>query len=418
MKQPSNIQAADEIKLLEDFITNNHELELLESIIDKFNIFRSLGIINTEIRHSHFLSWLLDPNETHGLDAYFLKIFLKEIAANNKTFLSGYNIFQINAWNLDNTLVLREWNNIDILIVNEENKFVCVIENKVDSREHSNQLTRYREIIEEHYKDYHKMFLYLTVNGERPEKEEVYISLSYEQIALVISRLLKSKESQLSSEILIFINHYLEMIKRFIMEKSDVQEICKQIYQKHQKAIDLINQYKPNLSSEISEALLETLRANENVIIDHFSNTFVKFITKDLDFVPAKGDGWTRSKKILLFEIQINEKAVSLVLYIGPGDPEIRKTIYNCILQTPIKGTTTQLYSKWTSIYKTELKKSKELEGKSREEIKEILKMALDKYFNGDHHLVYNSLKNLKGTFDSALWTETPTEISVSSRPF
>lgn len=131
MNQLSNIQETNEIKLLEDFITNNHELELLESIIDKFNIFRSLGIINTEIRHSHFLSWLLDPNETHGLDAYFLKIFLKEIAANNKTFLSGYNIFQINAWNLDNILEsIKHLGDIDVLAVSDKLRKVFAIECK------------------------------------------------------------------------------------------------------------------------------------------------------------------------------------------------------------------------------------------------------------------------------------------------
>ena len=47
--------------------------------------------------------------------------------------------------------VLREWKNIDILLVSSEEKCVLVIENKVGSHEHGNQLDRYRGIVEKEY---------------------------------------------------------------------------------------------------------------------------------------------------------------------------------------------------------------------------------------------------------------------------
>ncbi|MBK7706475.1 MAG: PD-(D/E)XK nuclease family protein [Acidobacteria bacterium] len=43
----------------------------------------------------------------------------------------------------------REWRNIDILLKDKSNKLAVVIENKIDSGEHSEQLTRYRQIAKE-----------------------------------------------------------------------------------------------------------------------------------------------------------------------------------------------------------------------------------------------------------------------------
>ena len=61
----TDLTVEEQVKELEGFIFNNKELEKLESIEDKFNIFSSLGIINQEVRHSNFLAWLLNPHETH-----------------------------------------------------------------------------------------------------------------------------------------------------------------------------------------------------------------------------------------------------------------------------------------------------------------------------------------------------------------
>jgi len=66
------------IELLKNFINENKELQKLENITDKFNIFRSLDIVSNELKHSNFLSWLLDPTGTHGLGNYFLTAFLKK----------------------------------------------------------------------------------------------------------------------------------------------------------------------------------------------------------------------------------------------------------------------------------------------------------------------------------------------------
>ena len=49
------------LKVLEDFILNNPELDKLEGMLDHFNVFETLKMVHTEIRHSNVLSWLLNP---------------------------------------------------------------------------------------------------------------------------------------------------------------------------------------------------------------------------------------------------------------------------------------------------------------------------------------------------------------------
>ena len=48
------------------------------------NIFQILNISRAEIRHSNFLAWLLDPNETHGLGNLFLIKFLRELTTSKE----------------------------------------------------------------------------------------------------------------------------------------------------------------------------------------------------------------------------------------------------------------------------------------------------------------------------------------------
>ena len=99
------------------------------------NIFQILRITKNEIRHSNFLAWLLDPNQSHELGEIFLKTFLKEVFSSDKF----EEIDQVDVEGLDLTKVQikREWEHIDILI-ELENITVC-IENKVLSKEHGKQ---------------------------------------------------------------------------------------------------------------------------------------------------------------------------------------------------------------------------------------------------------------------------------------
>jgi hypothetical protein len=57
----------------------------LDEILNKFNIFEATGMRKQEIKHTKFLGYLLDPNESHGLGTKFLLEFLKNAFSKNRT---------------------------------------------------------------------------------------------------------------------------------------------------------------------------------------------------------------------------------------------------------------------------------------------------------------------------------------------
>ena len=54
-------------------LLNDIEFDELDLGLKKPNIFQILSITRAEIRHSNFLAWLLDPNESHKLGGLFLE---------------------------------------------------------------------------------------------------------------------------------------------------------------------------------------------------------------------------------------------------------------------------------------------------------------------------------------------------------
>ena len=381
------IKSDDPIKLLEAFLLDNKDLERLEELLQEFNIFSALGVVNSELRHSNFLSWLLNPFETHSLGGYFLSILLKAVAfkASELDITGGPTVFELDAMTLDDAEVLREWRKIDIFIKSDTHKLVCVIENKINIGEHREQLQRYREIITREFPDYKKLFVFLTLEGDIPSDNN-YVPFSYREIAEIVERIIETKRDKLSPEIVTFISHYVKMLRRYFMEDSEIKELCRKIYKKHKKALDLLFEYKPDMQMEIYESLIEILGSAPDLILDDSSKTYIRFIPKGLDFIPKKGEGWTKSKRILLFEFQNTQSGLNLNLIIGPGLKDIREKLYDIARKNTaiFSRSRRKLTPQWFTIYMKSILKSKEYENKEIEEIKILLKEKFEKFKNQD----------------------------------
>ena len=117
-------------KDLERFIYDNRDLEKLEGLLDSFNPFLAFNLTRQEVRHSSFLRWILDPQDTHGLGAYFLRLFLKRLVyKSNADGDLSISLFDVDRWSYTNTQVLQEWQSIDVLIRVDDEQFLVVIEN-------------------------------------------------------------------------------------------------------------------------------------------------------------------------------------------------------------------------------------------------------------------------------------------------
>ncbi len=225
-------ESTTDLQTLEQFVVENDELLQLEERIGRFNIFDALGIVNAEIRHSNFLAWLLDPNESHGQGPLFLKAVLMDLLRQSPPKLRPFSPVKLDGAELRGVDVRREWRNIDILIKCEDPAFVIAIENKVGSKEHSKQLDRYRETVNREYGDIQRQFVFLTRDDDEPT-DPGWTVYTYEDIHRVLRRVRNANVASIGDDVLAFLDHYIRLIGSRFMDDPKLDELCQTIYKNH-----------------------------------------------------------------------------------------------------------------------------------------------------------------------------------------
>lgn len=122
--------AKNDLEILKEFINDKEAQEKFNAIknsVMDFNIFEITGLGNQEIKHSNTLVWLFGDNE-HGLKYQILEGFLKFTLENgNNTSESYENLEKYLKIQEKNIRIFRESDNIDLLLIDENSKFVITI---------------------------------------------------------------------------------------------------------------------------------------------------------------------------------------------------------------------------------------------------------------------------------------------------
>ena len=273
---------------------------------------------------------------------------IRKIYLDNQDHFKSLDLQQIFLRDFSNITVYREKDHIDILVIDDTNKLVVAIENKVKSTEHSNQLLRYRDIIEKNFPkdDYGHIFVYLTVNEEEAS-DEAWVSFSYFNLLEVIEKVklnLKEKTQE-------FIEDYLEIVRREIMPNEKLEKLCVDIYKKHKYALDLIYQYKPDEISNISDALVKLIESNDSYKLNHSVKNYIRFSTKTIDQLnevyKKVAGSWVKEQAVILYELRVTNKQIGLSIIVGPTSDDSRdeiieyyKTKTNEQVKNSIKWTT------------------------------------------------------------------------------
>ena len=303
-------ETPDDMKALKDFLLDIECLDPLAEWTSKFNLFDILKITRTEIRHSNMLSWLLNPNENHGLGDSVIRGFIQYVAT---TFPDDRDVFDTLLMDFHDFSIQREWHNIDILAVSQNEKFIFCIENKIDSGEHDNQLNRYREIVEDTYPDYEKMYVYLSPEGVEASDPDYWCSMSYQDVLSIIDN--ARMKVKLLPDVELLINNYVDAVRRDIVGDERLVQICAEIYAKHKKALDLIFENRPDRALEIANILkawaIEKTESGEiEVVLDKCSKAYIRFKTKIMsEILPdseEENSGWN-TKNHYFYEIRNNE---------------------------------------------------------------------------------------------------------------
>ena len=335
------MDAAEQYAALERF-AQDPDLAELERVLSEFNLFTVMGQERRELTHSNILAWLLDPQGNHGLGDGFLNRFLH---------LTGIEMPDLAA-----AKVFRERYRTDILLIDEQSRFLCVIENKIDSGEHGEQLTCYRKILESIYPDFIRHYLFLSPKGTLAQDEterEYWKEVDYDVVCQVVEETVESLTDSIDEDARLFLRQYAKALRRYILGDAEVQKLAGEIYRQHKGAIDLISQRSGDSPTQVKSILQELVEKNQWVL-GPTSLAYIRFLPKEWENhqLLQTGNGWGDAKHLALFEFNQKLDALNFKLTIGPGpDQSLRGAIYSCLrsLEDILVPGTKSLGRKWNT---------------------------------------------------------------------
>jgi hypothetical protein len=236
---------------------------------NRFNIFDVLRITRYEVRHTTFLRYLLDPNESHGLGDIFLRNVLLQLdmvadasgaddtapARRKSLDVSGLDLpltqvrsevrlrkikgaYQLDADEADDGDAhpartdgkdLR----IDLLLEipkrSNRSAFVVAIENKIDAKAGDTQLTDYRSALDRSYGKDRALCVFLTVTPDEKANKDGWLSATYDNLVYpALKRTLMICGERLAIEPRLLIEHYLQVLADLV-EAEAASAVCDEL---------------------------------------------------------------------------------------------------------------------------------------------------------------------------------------------
>lgn len=241
----------EHIFLVNDFLNFNRQsasdyAKSKKAVFDiGFNVFTlSSELYFRENFHSDIIKGLLDPTEKHGERTKYLFTFLELLNKLGKA--------SINKFDFENAVVIRERDNIDILILDNVSGNAIIIENKINNAiDQKRQLPRYYNKLKETYVV--NAIVYLTLNSsKKPEKNDWTLAeiSEIDSILKVVPSIDKS-----------YPNLYNDWIVPSIIESKNSESLF--ILQQYGNLIKHIN--SQTMDTITVEKFYNTLKENENL---------------------------------------------------------------------------------------------------------------------------------------------------------
>ncbi len=405
----------EEEALVQNFVYQDDFQCFIDNIQMQFknqNFFEIVGMDHQEIKHSRTLGWLLGNNGQFSKRVFigFIKKVLttteqaNEYPISDNRFKALKKYLYLYARNA-NFLVKYEHDDIDILLIDEGNKTVIFIENKVFAKESSGQLKKYRESIQKEYPEdsedsWNTFGVFLSPNAEEPDKKSdegqknrnYYFLASYEDVKeSLVSVLEESKQFHWTPEQIMLGEHYLDLLLRNnIVTNEKTQELAQKIWSssEYKQALDILFEYRPDRQLEINKIITALFQneKRENIIVEKSSKQYIRFVDKrwdKLEFQQLGNEQWIGSKRLLAYEIKNLPDKILLTLVIGPGDESSRNNLFRDCRESEIAffKSRQKISDRWTQIGSTAII-DKLNDGMSLESIQNKITKKLDTFFS------------------------------------
>lgn len=281
---------------------NSKEYQELKTYYSHKSFFDILGIMRNENIHSNFLAWILDPKQSHGLNFYSIRKFLEMliIAVNDCSYCKeGKELFpdelidfiitgnyEVLDVDVEREKVISNGKRIDIFIsilistgvnYSDKTKIKIILENKVYSKEHTDQTIHYFNWAKKEYGSDNKLiFVYLTPAStnellsllEQQCKCKEYIQVNYQYVVNYI--LEPCRKQDLPNEANTLIDNYLRCLSYPSVSEEEYSNGGMVMATSERERKLLLDFWETNKSLLL--AMLNVLKDDENIDEDERDN--------------------------------------------------------------------------------------------------------------------------------------------------
>ena len=345
-------------------IVANDDFDVLEQALNVFCPFEAVGMVRQEIRHGSFLRYILDPQRPHGFSGACIRAMMAAVANSQGTETDGIGLLDIHLADFDSAIVPQsEWRNIDILIDVPDENLIVAIELKIDAREHSGQLGRYKSIVESEWPLRRHIFLLLTKRGDDPSEldgdgwQPVPLDFLAKELQTILSKQIGNDDARQ------MLKAYLAMLGRHHLNDERLEGLANRLWTQHRAALEYLSDQRPDAYKKLFDVL--NVRAGEmaekmssssgvQVAPDYHRTAALRFAVPAWDKIDSFcTSSFTQSGRILLIQIAKASK-VSNRLYcyfmLGTGDAVIRQKLYNALKDEGVVQSKRGLTKDWNRL--------------------------------------------------------------------
>ncbi|HZF93512.1 MAG TPA: PD-(D/E)XK nuclease family protein [Allosphingosinicella sp.] len=383
-------------------VIGNDSFDEVERALDIFCPFEAIGMVRQEIRHAHFLAYVLDPQRPHSFGSEALRAFMGAVTRAVSEQGGQLSPLDVHLMALDSAEVRREWRSIDLLVLVPDSRLVMAVELKIDAREHGDQLSRYRAAVASEWPaaaGWKQLFLFLTKTGEAASEQagDEWVAVSLEEVARGFAALVARRSG--SEQAHVMLDAYVQMLRRHHLGDERLEWLAAQLWSQHGEALafladrrpDLLGKTFSQLSSErdrIAEQISQ--RSGLSIVPDRSTASFLRFGVATWDDAPGllSGTGWKPSPRLLLLELEkrASTRTITARFELGPGDSDARERLFERLKAAGAEvGGNWSLSDKWRQLASKQLFKAKDDDVRTVDEASSAVREALNKFL--DQHL-------------------------------